>query len=342
MKTALITTTINVPTVLALYRKYGPDVGMFVAFDEKTPKEATNFCGALSTYCYPYDVEHQRGMGYLCSDLIGFSCIQRRNIALLEAVKWGAEIIITIDDDVLALNNQYFADYRVVLSPQLKNSIQIGSANGWIDPGQLLTPTIRHRGIPNAPHTTPQLSTVTDIAIGVAAGLWVGDADVDATHRIANPPAVHSVTALAETGVVPDPHQWTVWNAQNVGFIRELAPCMFQAPGIGRADDIWASLITQRIMREHGLHTHLGKPFTACWQDRSTASMIRDLEEEILLYRHTADLVAWLDDFVFEPGIDTVLEQTREIYKHFESLPWYPARSRLAALAFLDDIEKIL
>ena len=40
MKTALITTTVNIPTVLALYRKLGPDVSFFVAADEKTPEIA--------------------------------------------------------------------------------------------------------------------------------------------------------------------------------------------------------------------------------------------------------------------------------------------------------------
>lgn len=342
MKTALITTTINVPYVLALYRKYGPDVAFFVAGDQKSPHEA--ICELAATrvngnflYMSP-DFQDD----WKCSELIGWNCIQRRNIALLEAIKWEADAIITIDDDVIALNNQYFVDYQTLLSDLPKSVIQIGSANGWIDPGQLLTPTVQHRGIPAASHKSLQLSTITDARIGVAAGLWVGDADVDATHRIANPPAVYAATALAEAGVVADPRQWTVWNAQNVGFIRELAPCMFQAPGIGRADDIWASLITQRIMREHNLHTHIGKPFTACWQERSKASMIRDLEEELLLYKHTADLAAWLDDFVFEPGVESVLEQTRYIYKHLDGVLWYPERARAAALAFCDDVEGVL
>ena len=36
MKTALITTTINVPTVLELYRQHGPDVAFFAVLDRKS------------------------------------------------------------------------------------------------------------------------------------------------------------------------------------------------------------------------------------------------------------------------------------------------------------------
>lgn len=350
MKTALILTTINVPSVLALYRKYGPDVKFFVAI-ERTAK-VTDFVIGAEHLWVGY------GEDWKCSELIGWQNIQRRNIALLEAVKWGAEIIITIDDDVIPLNKNYFDDfisafrfhntpqsYPIQLSEaeQPFNGIKVSSPNGWFDPGPLLTPTIRHRGMPiGIPSTPPELSTITNAKIGVAVGLWVGDADVDATHRIANPPQVHSTTALAETGVVVDPNTKTVWNAQNVGFIRELAPAMFQAPFLGRADDIWASLVTQRIMCEHGLHTHIGKPFTACWQKRSTASVICDLEEELLLYKYTAEFSHWLDDFVFEPGHDSALQQTRDIYARLADVAWYPEKSRVAALAFFDDIEPLL
>ena len=35
-------------------------------------------------------------------------------------------------------------------------------------------------------------------------------------------------------------------------------------------------------------------------------------------------------------------QETRYIYEHTHLLPWYPARAREAALAFLDDVEKVL
>ena len=97
MNTALITTTVNVPKVLALYRKLGPGVHFFVTGDEKTPPVDTwDFDWAaidLSKWHY-FSAEQQKYLGWKCSELIGWNCVQRRNIALLEAVKAGADILV--------------------------------------------------------------------------------------------------------------------------------------------------------------------------------------------------------------------------------------------------------
>ena len=47
MNTALVTTTINVPKVLSLYRRLDRDVRFFVAGDLKTPAETIEFCHEL-------------------------------------------------------------------------------------------------------------------------------------------------------------------------------------------------------------------------------------------------------------------------------------------------------
>ena len=113
MKTALIFTTINVPTVLNLYRAHDPDVRFFVAFDKKTPMEA---------YEYLYDfpnceiLEQCVDSYWKCSELIGWNTISRRNIALLEALKWGADVVVTIDDDNIPLTSDYFHDFRSALN----------------------------------------------------------------------------------------------------------------------------------------------------------------------------------------------------------------------------------
>src|SRR5882724_6601092 len=117
MKTALITTTINVPTVLELYRQHGPDVAFFVAIDRKTPPEALQFFNGLPD-CH---VVSEGIPAWKCSELIGWNSIQRRNIALLEAVKWGANIIVSVDDDNIPIdtaggfNRTYFQQFDAAL-----------------------------------------------------------------------------------------------------------------------------------------------------------------------------------------------------------------------------------
>lgn len=360
MKIAIATTTINIPHALTTYRAFGPDVVMFVAGDKNTPPEVREFCDSME-YVHFDDEERTRELDYACSEIIGWQTICRRNIALLEAVKSGAELIVFLDDDNMPLAPDYFERFERLFEvtrstaippygalPQVGqkitfDGIKVTSPSGWFDGGQLLTPPVRHRGIPiGIANVQPHLHSIIDANIGIAAGLWIGDADVNAVDRIANPPAVHSATALALAGVVVDPDTKTVFNAQNVAFIRELAPAMFQAPGLGRADDIFASLITQRIMKERGLHVHFGQPFTACWQDRSKASLLKDLSDEMLLLERTAEFSHWLDGYVFEPGIDTVIDQVRDLYRDLQHCVWWPKQASEAALAFLDDMERVL
>lgn len=338
MKVALITTTINIPKVLALYRKLDDGVFFFITGDRKSPDiDITNLLFDIPNHLY-LGLNAQHNRGYQCSTLIGPDCIQRKNIALLDAVRWGADVILTTDDDNFPIDRNFFADLRRDFEFGF-DGIEVSSPNGWFDPGQLLTPTVRHRGLPLAvPSVSPELRTVVDAKVGVVAGLWVGDGDVDATHRIALPPAIHSATALAEAGVVVAHDTKAVFNAQNVAFRRELAPAMFLAPGLGRSDDIFASLICQRVMRDQGMQVRYGKPFTACWQDRSTQSLLNDLRDEQFGMQHVAMFANYLDKNPLNGR--SCLEYVRWLYTDLQSCVWWPARASECALAFLDDLER--
>lgn len=343
MKTALITTTINVPTVLALYRKLGPDVAFFVAADEKTPLEAYEFCATIPN-CEIYSPDRQRDLGYACSELLGWNCVERRNIALLEAVKWGADVVVTIDDDNVPTNPDYFwqatgVDKKALTWTRLPfNGIKASSPTGWFDPGALLVPQTKHRGFPISIESEPVFEPVIDAKVGVAQGLCLGDPDIDAVTRIATAPIIHSVSELGRAGIVVDPSCWTVFNTQNTAFIRELAPAMFQMPGVGRYSDIYASLITQRVMRERGLHVHFGQPFI--WQQRNQHDLIRDLRQEIDGMANVGSLAGWLNGYEFEG--ESPLMLARIIHENLRDLSWWPRIASEAALAFLDDMESVL
>lgn len=341
MRTALITTTINVPKVLALYRKLGPDVKFFVAADEKTPLEAYQFCADIPD-CEIYSPDRQRELGYECSALLGWNCIQRRNIALLEAVKWGANIIYTCDDDNSPTASPFFvANHFEVMDKVFivgYAGLKASSSTEWFDPGCLLVPQTKHRGFPIGIKPDPIFESVTDAKIGVAAGLCLGDPDIDAVTRIATAPIIHSVSELGRAGIVVDPNCKTVFNSQNTAFIRELAPAMFMMPGIGRYDDIYASLICQRVMREQGLHVHFGQPFV--WQQRNQHNLCDDLRAEIDGMDGIQKFGEFLDHCMLPHK--TVIENARHIYTAIGELGFVPDQSATAALAFCDDMEKVL
>lgn len=342
MKVALVTTTINVPHVLKLYRKLGPDVKFFIALDKnaafKQIAAADNGAGFMNgdRRCSWFTPTWQEQ--YSCSELIGWNCIQRRNIATLEALKWGADIIVSVDDDNLALTPTYFEIFERVLAGY--SGLKASSLSDWFDVGTLLDPVSPHRGFPRSKKSEPVFNSICDAKIGVAAGIVLGDPDIDACTRMVNGPIVHRVSELLRSGIVVDLHCKTVFNSQNTAFIRQLAPAFFMFPGLGRYDDICASLVMQRIMREKGLHVHFGQPFVI--QQRNAHDLIKDLKAEIWGMAHVERFASFLDRLEFN-GRGNVLEMCQHVAVNLaDESGWFPVQAGRAFAAYLDDCEKSL
>ena len=309
MKTALITTTINIPVVLQLYRKLDPSVFFFVAADRKTPLEAYQLCADIPD-CEIYSPDRQTELGYECSSLLGWNTIARRNIALLEALKWGADVIVTIDDDNIPANPLYFSSFNFWI---LFNGLEATSASGWFDVGTLLDPISPHRGFPHTEASPPIFRPVVDAKIGVAAGICLGDPDISAVTRIANAPTVHRVSELLRAGIVTDPRVTrTVFNSQNTAFIRELAPCFLMVPQFGRYDDIFASLVAQRVMANLGLYVHFGQPFV--WQQRNQHDLLKDLAAEQWGAENILDIAEALSTTKFPIKIKVGVPNLQELF----------------------------
>lgn len=334
-KIALVTTTINIPTVLELYRAYGPTIGIFIAGDERTPHSAVEELAQKLQNCNYYSPSDQRQLGYKCSDLLPWNSISRRNIAILEALKWGADIIVLIDDDNIPLHPSYFVDFRWILRSPF-NGLKLSTASGWFDVGSLLSPEAPHRGFPRTKASDPIVSHVTSARVGVAAGICLGDPDISAITRIARQPIVHQTSRLLEAGLVVDPSNWTVFNSQNTAFIRELAPCFLMVPQFQRYDDIFASLIAQQYMRANNLHVHFGLPFV--WQQRNSHDLLNDLLLEIWGEIHILD-------FVHRLAVSTNGSAPEVVVRIFDSLNTHVLvadGTRKLVDAWLEDINKVL
>lgn len=339
-KIALVTTTINVPNELRVYREFGADVTFFVAGDEKTPHAKCDaLLDDLGNHGNYYSPQDQRKLGYKCSDLIGFGTIGRRNIALLEALKWGADIIVFWDDDNLAYDSSYFDHFVSVLHHSF-TGICAQSFADWFDVGQLLQPISPHRGFPIETSTLWQAKGVVNAKVGVAAGICLGDPDISAITRIANHPDVHGVSELLRSGIVVHPRTKTVFNSQNTAFIRELAPAMLMVPQFKRYDDIFASLICQRVMRARGMHVHFGHPFV--YQQRNQHNLAADLQNEMLGVEHVTEFADWLDCVEIDPDFK-MIPTVRRLYDLMSKiLPWMPAGVSELGHAWCDDIESVM
>lgn len=332
MKIALCTTTIHVPHALKLLRKCSPDVQFFVAVEKDAPDKLCADIYELGAHGFI------AGTGkWKCSEAIGWNTLARRNIAFLEAVKWGADVIYSWDDDNIPVWLDHFDSIERILS-QPFNGIQVSGADGWFDPGTLLIPPTRHRGIPHHLRPSRRASTVTDARIGVSAGLVIGAGDADATTQIEHKPDIGQVHILGATGVVVKPETWTVFNSQNTSVIRELIPAWFLGPGLNRHDDIFASQIVQRVMRDRDYHVHFGPPFT--FHERNTHNLVKDLRAEIDGMENVEKMASLLDGIKL-PGI-SVIDDTRIIYDALSRTNWYSAKAARAAAAWFEDCESVL
>jgi len=344
MKIGLVTTTINIPKVLSLYRAHSPNddgfgVRFFVAGDMKTPHEAYQFCAKIDgcTWLEPSDQSK-----YKCSELLGWNTITRRNIALLEALRWGADVIISVDDDNFPLSPSYFADFAMLFGAPFDGLIVGDPKGSWFDAGQWQYPEdggnpVVQRGFPQEKLSDGTIGVTTNAKIGLAQGTILGDPDTSAVDRISRHPFVHNVSELFQSGFVVDNNTWTVCNTQNTAVLRELAPALLCCPQFGRYDDIFASLICQRIMREKGYVTHFGKPFV--WQQRNQHDLVKDLQAEMFGMEHIVHLATVLDHI---PALPKDVHPVRSIYDTLSHVTWFPRKANELAQAFMDDVELVM
>lgn len=340
MKVALITTTIYVPRVLELYRSIREDVWFFVAGDKKTPhKETRYFVEGLGNAIY-YSDEDQEKLGYRSSDIIGWNKIMRRNIALLEAIKHGADIIISIDDDNIPLDGEYFNDFISILSGPY-TGLKLSSERGWFNVGDLMSPRVYHRGFPyDLRHEilNYQLSFTRDARIGIAAGMWFGDPDINAMERITNRPIVHQFSEILHKGIVLDNTHFAPIDSQNTAYVGELAPLMMVLVGVGRYDDIWASFIAERVMMTTDYYCYFGKPFV--WQERNPQNLLQNLKDEIFGMEHTSRFCE--DLLAAELGEGTVLDKLQRLYEHLKENDYLPPAVYELGKAWCQDVRSVL
>lgn len=292
MKKAIVTTTINPPTEAIL--KYieiaeRDDWTVIIVGDKKTPHE--DYVRLAQEHgCVAYlPPEKQEAKYRALSDLIGWNCIQRRNLGFIEAYNMGCEIIATIDDD-----NIPYSDWGQNLafgqnSPTAHFLVQ----DSLFDPLSVTAvPRLWHRGFPHellAQRTRVKFAGKKLVKGGrvlVQADLWDGEPDVDAVARIALGPFDVRFEEEPFHADKPGP-----FNSQNTFLHRDCFPTYFLFPHIGRMDDIWASYVLQR---EHPGTVLYGR--ASVYQERNVHNLAKDLENELIGYKNTLSLTQALYD----------------------------------------------
>ena len=290
---AIVTTTINVPTLFDAYaadaKAHGRRVRFVVVADKKTPLEAETYCKELQQRT-GYEVDYftiERQEEYLkrfpaLRDFFPYNCIQRRMIGLLFAYEIGSPVIITIDDDNFLADKDYFGQHAVGHAKEMRLA---RSGSGWLNVCALLEEKDGRpffaRGFPvEERRTNEQWQFATGIVRPVVnAGLWLGDPDIDALERLSHfPEPLDAVGYRGEEQLAVAQGTWTPFNSQNTALLREVIPAYMLVPHVKRMDDIWASYIIKRIADHKGDSITVGRPLVK--QDRNPHNYWRDLEDE--------------------------------------------------------------
>jgi hypothetical protein len=274
MQKYVVCTSINPPTLAIERYDSLNDWTLIVVGDQKTPIDYKLKNGI---YLSPVD---QEKISMKLSDLIGWNCIQRRNFGLLQAFNLGADVVATVDDDNIPLDN-WGKEMLVGKEVELKE-FQIDSE--VFDPiGATSYKHLWHRGFPlelinQRDFSQYKLSLVTP---AVQADFWNGDPDIDAFCRLEHKPNCDFNDAdfpFTSNKISP-------FNSQNTILSRSIAFDYFLYPHIGRMDDIWASYYVQSL----GNRVVYNKP--TVFQDRNVHNLIEDLKKEYLGYENNLQLV---------------------------------------------------
>lgn len=346
-RVALITTTINFPHVLTKWAKgMTSSDALIVAGDRKSPHN--DIVRLLNNITEENNIPTQyippaSSSPWASSEIIGWNSIQRRNIALLEALKLRPCYVLTVDDDNAPSSPNQIALLIDEMRMPRSRSTFIKTNTGWLNPGRdCLTarymPVI-HRGFPlNRRKETPLITHGTPCDIGVAAMLWTGAPDIDAIDRIVNDPIITRVARAA--GTVLTPGTWAPFNSQATMYLGELAPLMMVWPGVGRYDDIWASYLARAVMDRFKYGVYYGYP--TVHQDRNEHDLFRDLEGEMHGMRWTPRFTDILR------GIDltndtTIMDAMLHVYDELVRLgsEMIPLQTRRAFTAWQRDLEAI-
>jgi hypothetical protein len=314
LKTFLVTTTIRVPDCLhAIGRnvaRFGHQgVRLVVAGDRKTPPSVGRYVSGLKGFSevdylsLPVQEKFLHKLGRIES-IIPRDSIQRRNAAYLYAFAQGAELIISVDDDVYPGADDFIGRHFVAgASPSIPC---FSSPGGWFNVCVFLN---EERGIPvyirGFPYSKRGLegrarTAVSKRRVAVNVGLWTENPDVNAASNLEFAPRITGVSRKMPASFTLAPGTLSPFDSQNTAFIRDTMPAMFlfitgRTIGgyrVGRYDDIWMSYFLRMAADRVGDAVTFGRPVTK--HVRNSHNLVRDLAEEfpaILLTEKMLDVL---------------------------------------------------
>ncbi len=301
MKTALVLTTINLPSLLLDYadnfEKYKhnkKEIDFIVIGDFKTPAGTEKIIKEIKERGFKgiyFNVSKQKKWLRRFPELdkiIPYNSDNRRNIGYLLAKERGAKIIISIDDDNWPQKDQDFLTYHQIVDKEKKMKA-VYSKNGWYNICRHLTVkpdvNIYSRGFPLKKRKDDTQQFKEDQGrVVMNTGLWLKEPDADAFINLTAPVEIKST----------DKKQYMFYqdiycpiNTQNTAFHIDILPCIWYVKmekiaknkEIGRYGDIWLSFFAEKVIHHMKDKITFGRPVTL--HKRNEHNLLKDLEREL-------------------------------------------------------------
>lgn len=277
MTNFIVTTTIFNPSIAIKKFSKVKNWHLIVVGDLKTPHNKYLRMDNV-TYLTP-DV--QKKIAPKLSRLIGWNCIQRRNIGYIYAKKNGAKLIATVDDDNIPYKNW---GKKILVNKKIETNSYHSNLNAF-DPLSIFkfNSKIWHRGFPlQLVQDKPKLKKIKKKIIpDVQANLWDRNPDIDAINRM---------TLTKENFIFKNIGHYTSskfapFNSQNTILNSNVISKYFLFPFVGRMDDIWAAYYVQSL----GFKVIFDN--ATVYQDRNAHSYYKDFQGEIIGYNNNLKLI---------------------------------------------------
>jgi hypothetical protein len=303
MKIAIATTTIFPIQVflkeyLNNFRIFGREreISIYIAGDRKSPIECSETAKKYRSYglnAFFLDINQQNEYLKKYPDLgaiIPENSDNRRNVAFLWALKEGADLIISVDDDNFPLKSFDFIGEHLSVGQTFSEEMALGS-NGWFNLCSLLNPEIPDtnlypRGFPYKRRCigTEKIEGKCTGKVGINVGLWTKDPDTDAIGRLYARPIINDWKGKS---VILGKRVLTPINSQNTALSRSAMVAYYyvnmgsvlRGMRLDRFGDIFSGYFVQLCAKSVGDAIRIGSPIAE--HRRNKHNLFVDLYNEL-------------------------------------------------------------
>lgn len=257
-----------------------------------------------------------------------YNSIQRRNVGYLAAAADGTDVVVSLDDDNLAREDDIAGLFSTV--GDRHEVLEVTSENNWYNPASMLSyeaessRDIYHRGFPYSRREPSQEYEYERVEqeVMVRAGLWFDVPDIDViTHLERGPRATGLRERFEDELVAIGEETFAPVNTQNTAFHTDLTPLIHTIPmghsvkgiEISRFDDIWLGYFLDRVLHEAGGTVAYGNPIST--HDRNVHNQKRELEHEAVGIRLNEIVVDTLESIQIDG--DSYTRYYRDLIQKF-------------------------